>query len=98
MTELFHVKHTRRRWGVYGAVQGVGFREFARRTAHNAGLAGYVRNRPDGSVEIEAEGTPEALLRLQQALQSGPPFATVRDVREETAGTSTLHQPFTIRY
>jgi acylphosphatase len=98
MIELFHVEHTRRHWRVYGAVQGVGFREFTRRAARQNALAGYAHNRPDGSVEVEAEGTPEALRRLHQALQSGPPYATVREVREEAAGTSNLPQPFAIRY
>jgi acylphosphatase len=96
--ETFHVKHSRGHWRIYGAVQRVGFREYTRRAAHDAGLAGYVRNRPDGSVEVEAEGTPQALNRLRQALQAGPPFATVREVREETPGTSALPKPFAIRY
>jgi acylphosphatase len=98
MTELFHVKRIRQHWRVYGAVQGVGFREFTRRAARDAGLDGYVRNHPDGSVEIEAEGTAQALRRLEDAVRSGPPFATVRELQKEAPGAANLPHPFAVRY
>lgn len=47
----------------YGRVQGVGFRAFVQQSAHVCGLSGYVKNLPDGTVEIEAEGI-DALLEL----------------------------------
>jgi acylphosphatase len=85
-------------WLIYGGVQGVGFREFARRAAGREGLAGYVRNRADGSVQVEAEGPRASVDRLRQALQAGPPHATVWEVREETPGEAPLPPRFTVRY
>ncbi len=71
----------KRRYEVSGRVQGVGFRYFARRTATRLGLAGWVRNLPDGRVEALAEGNPEALRRFEEELRSGPTLASVREVR-----------------
>lgn len=65
---------------VMGRVQGVGFRLWARRQAQALGLRGYVRNLPDGAVEVIAEG-PRALLdQLLDVLRRGPPGAQVRAV------------------
>ena len=66
-----------RAYRVTGRVQGVGFREWTRRTAERIGLVGSVRNRPDGSVEVQAAGSEEALGRLATMLQKGPPLARV---------------------
>lgn len=65
---------------VYGLVQGVFFRAFVRRQAESLGLAGYARNLPDGSVEVEAEGERDKLERLLGALRKGPPQARVDGV------------------
>jgi len=65
---------------VRGFVQGVGYRDFASREATRLGLAGYVRNASDGSVEIEAEGDREALAELLDSLRRGPRFAEVDGV------------------
>lgn len=65
------------RYLVRGRVQGVGYRYFARRAAQSLGLDGFVRNLPDGAVEVVAEGTEEALVGLEQALRTGPAFAAV---------------------
>ena len=62
---------------VRGRVQGVGFREFTRRHAAALGLAGWVRNRPDGSVELEAEGPRTALDELVRHLRIGPRLSGV---------------------
>lgn len=51
-----------------GRVQGVGFRATARGIASRLGLTGWVRNEPDGSVLLEAQGTPEALAALRGEL------------------------------
>ena len=56
-----------------GLVQGVGFRWSAARLARSLGVAGWVRNLPDGRVEIEAHGAPEALDRFVSRLESGMP-------------------------
>ncbi|HET8522289.1 MAG TPA: acylphosphatase [Thermomicrobiales bacterium] len=68
---------------VFGRVQGVFFRASTRREAHHLGLAGFARNEPDGSVLIEAEGDAEALARLVEWCQDGPPAAEVSRVETE---------------
>ena len=68
---------TRRHLLVRGRVQGVGFRWFARETAESFGLTGWVRNREDGSVEAEAQGTEAALSEFIERLKSGNPSAKV---------------------
>ena len=66
---------------VSGRVQGVGFRYSAVRQARSLGLTGSVANRPDGSVEVAAEGDAAALERLLAWLRRGPPGAHVREVQ-----------------
>jgi len=60
---------------VRGIVQMVGFRAFVEGRAARLGLVGYVRNTPDGSVEVVAEGPPERLHVLLADLRRGPPGA-----------------------
>jgi acylphosphatase len=62
---------------VSGRVQGVWYRESCRREAERLGLAGWVRNRPDGSVEIEAEGERPAVDALVAWARRGPARAVV---------------------
>ncbi len=66
-----------RRFEVFGRVQGVGYRFFVWRRASELGLRGWVRNRPDGSVEVLAGGEPELLDELGQQLARGPRWARV---------------------
>lgn len=66
---------------VKGRVQGVGFRYWVRETAQSIGVAGWVRNNPDGAVETEAEGTEDQLFEFEQALWRGPVLSRVTDVR-----------------
>jgi acylphosphatase len=70
---------------VHGVVQGVGFRWFVQQTAERLDLVGWTANRPDGSVEVVAEGHPDDVEALIDALHSGPPGALVShvDVRPE---------------
>jgi len=70
------------KWLITGRVQGVGFRWFVARQAHAAGLTGWVRNLPDGRVEIVACGESDALATLGARLHSGPPAATVERVEK----------------
>jgi acylphosphatase len=65
---------------VRGRVQGVFFRQSIARAAAEAGVAGYTRNLPDGSVEAAFEGSPEAVDRLVAFARTGPPDAEVREV------------------
>ena len=74
-----------RRFVVRGRVQGVGFRWFVEREAHILQIAGWVRNNPDGSVELLAMGTRDQLAGLRSRLQEGPRAARVDDVEESEA-------------
>jgi acylphosphatase len=81
---------------VRGRVQGVGFRWFVREAARRAGLAGWVRNRHDGSVELEAEGPEATLDAFREAIARGPEGAVVSTIDDVAASAETLAQPFTI--
>jgi acylphosphatase len=74
-----------RRYVVRGRVQGVGFRWFVEREAHILGIAGWVRNNHDGSVEILAQGTRDQLIGLRSRLREGPRAARVDNVEESEA-------------
>jgi acylphosphatase len=69
-----------RRYLVSGRVQGVGFRWFVLEAASAEGITGWVRNVPDGSVEVVAEGDAEAIERFERAVRRGPGRARVDDV------------------
>jgi acylphosphatase len=71
-----------RRFVVRGRVQGVGFRWFVEREAHTLGIAGWVRNNSDGSVEVLAIGSRDQLSGLRSRLRQGPRAARVDDVQE----------------
>src|ERR1035441_5030796 len=74
-----------RRFVVRGRVQGVGFRWFVEREAHILQIAGWVRNNPDGSVEVLAIGSREQLAGLRSRLREGPRAARVDAVEESEA-------------
>jgi len=74
---------------VSGVVQGVSFRYFTQKTARDLGLSGWVRNRPDGDVELEAMGERGIIEELITALGVGPPAAHVRDVQVRWLNKST---------
>ena len=77
-----------RRVRVSGRVQGVGFRFFAERAAREAGVRGWVRNLPDGSVESAVEGDEAAVARYLERLREGPRTGRVTDVRVEETDPS----------
>jgi acylphosphatase len=81
---------------VKGRVQGVGFRYWVRDKALALGLAGWVRNNHDGSVETEAEGTEDQLFEFEQALWKGPVLSRVTDVRCERMDHARGHTGFEI--
>ena len=74
-----------RRFLVRGRVQGVGFRWFVEREAFILQVAGWVRNNPDGSVEVLAHGTREQLAGLHSRLREGPRAARVDEVEVSEA-------------
>ena len=79
-----------RRYLVRGRVQGVGFRYFAEERAQLEGIGGFVRNLPDGRVEVVAAGEAEAVMRFERAIRHGPSGARVDDVGTEPVEPSGL--------
>ncbi|MCW2739130.1 acylphosphatase [Nocardioides sp.] len=73
---------------VSGRVQGVSFRWYAQEQARRLGVVGWVRNEPDGSVLLHAEGDDEAVDALVAWCHQGPGLARVRDVAVRDAATS----------
>jgi acylphosphatase len=72
----------RKRYVFHGRVQGVGFRAFCQDAAVARRLQGWVRNRPDGAVELEAEAAPEALSEFRRHVETAHPMARVDRVEE----------------
>jgi acylphosphatase len=83
---------------IRGRVQGVFFRDFVRIHAGRLGLSGYVRNLPDGSVEVRAEGDRADLEKLLEHLKKGPPAARVEEVRVEWSASAGKYLGFDVRY
>ena len=73
----------RRRVVVHGHVQGVFFRDSTQREAARAGVAGWVRNQPDGTVEAVFEGPREAVERMVSFAYKGPRGADVAEVEQQ---------------
>ena len=88
--------HETRRYTVTGRVQGVGFRWFVEHAAVQLGVAGWVRNRGDGSVEVLASGTREQLHKLYAELLKGPRASRVEKVEVEDAAPDTKLKSFRI--
>lgn len=78
------------RFIVAGRVQGVGFRAFLVREANMLGLAGWARNRSDGSVEAVAAGAAQSVQALLAAARRGPHAARVDSLREQPADADAL--------
>jgi acylphosphatase len=74
---------TRFRAIIGGRVQGVGYRASAAHQARRSGLQGWVRNRPDGTVEVDAQGDETVLQTFLVYLRQGPPGARVKSVDVE---------------
>jgi acylphosphatase len=83
---------------VSGFVQGVSFRYYTQMKANELGVVGWVRNRPDGSVEVTAEGPHPALLRLEAFLRVGPPSAQVARLDSAWLDPSGEFTGFAVRY
>ena len=74
----------RKHYWLSGRVQGVGFRYFAFRLAKELGLKGWVRNLPDGRVEIDVQGEESQLDQFLLEIKSGSQLAVVQDISVET--------------
>jgi acylphosphatase len=81
---------------VHGRVQGVGFRWFVRERARAHGIQGWVRNRPDGTVELAASGSDDAMVAFERVVGQGPPGAQVQRIDQLAAPDEALPSPFTI--
>ena len=81
---------TAKRFLVQGRVQGVGFRFFATTCAEALGVAGWVRNTPEGNVEVHAEGDDKQLEQLAFDLSRGPRYARVTRVDAEVRPVENL--------
>jgi acylphosphatase len=86
-----------RRFLISGHVQGVGFRYFTEAAASRDGIHGWVRNLPDGRVEVAAEGEAAAIERLERALRAGPRGARVDGVDATEEVPNWLETGFNIR-
>ncbi|MCC7201674.1 MAG: acylphosphatase [Nitrospirae bacterium] len=65
---------------INGIVQGVFFRDSAKQVAQSLGITGFVKNLPDGRVELVAEGEKDSVDKLVQWCRKGPPAAIVESV------------------
>ena len=83
---------------VHGEVQGVGYRYFIVDTAQPLGLRGWVRNRPDGTVELTAEGERPLLDRLLEVARRGPRHALVTGIDTEWGAARGDLEPFGLIY
>jgi acylphosphatase len=89
--------HARIHCFVSGRVQGVSYRAYTQREATQLGLTGWVRNCPDGRVELVAEGEPEALQQLILWCHQGPPAARVTHVDTQWETDSSAFGAFDIQ-
>ena len=91
---MIHNSKERVHLRITGRVQGVGFRWFVAAEGRRLGIRGWVRNNPDGSVELEAEGTPAELGSLRAHVAKGPPASRVQSVEELIASSAELPERF----
>ena len=85
-----------RRFLIRGDVQGVGYRFFAQRAAARHQVSGYVRNCPDGNVEVVAEGSTADVEEFKKDLVTGPQWSRVEQVEEITIDPTGLYSSFRI--
>jgi acylphosphatase len=83
---------------VYGRVQGVFFRASTRKRARKWGLTGYVKNMPDGTVHIEAEGPKDKLEKLLAFARKGPRLARVDKVEKSYSEPKGEFPDFRVRH
>ena len=81
---------------VSGRVQGVGFRWFVRVAGRRLQLSGWVRNRPDGAVEIAAAGSQDRIDEFRSEIARGPDAAVVSEVHDLAPCSEELDFPFAV--
>jgi len=83
---------------VEGRVQGVGFRYFSQRLGIDNNLAGYVRNLPNGNVEIEAEGESQNINNFVSSIRNDHPYARVLNIQQNDLPYTGKFENFQIKY
>jgi len=83
---------------IFGEVQSVSFRYYAEVVAKDLGLAGWVRNVPDGAVECEVEGEKRSLNKFLEWVKQGPRWARVEKVEEKWKEFKDEFDKFEIRF
>lgn len=83
---------------IHGRVQGVFFRDYVRKEADKLGAVGFVRNLPDGTVEVIAEGAEDKLKKLSDACKRGSFLAKVEKVEEKTEAATNEFEEFEMRF
>ncbi len=92
------MKYSRINAVVHGRVQGVSFRYYTREKGAQLGLSGWVKNRPDGTVETEFEGELELVSHMVRWLEQGSPAAWVQKVDSKVIEPVTNENGFIITY
>lgn len=83
---------------IFGKVHGVGFRKFVRTNAKKLGLVGWVRNLPEGTVEVEVSGPDEDVKKLISLCQKGPFLAEVTNVETVNDEKDFPYNDFLLRH
>ena len=81
-----------------GYVQGIGFRFFVQHHADSLGLNGWVRNLPDGSVDMEVDGEESNILNFLNTVKTGHPWAKVRSLNYEEKPCTEPYKEFFIKH
>jgi len=83
---------------VSGKVQGVWFRDFTRKEATKLNVVGWVKNMPDGTVYLEAEGEEEQLKQLEKWLHVGSPMSRVNRIEVEWIEPTDEYSTFEMKF
>ncbi len=81
---------------IKGRVQGVGYRWFSKQAAEELRIKGFVRNLPNGDVEVVAQGNPDQIEQFISTLREGPAFAHVTDVKVTLRNVKELFSSFDV--
>ncbi|HUT85673.1 MAG TPA: acylphosphatase [Elusimicrobiales bacterium] len=83
---------------IIGRVQGIGYRWFVIDMAKEFNITGWVKNHPDGSVELEAQGDKEDLKKFEQVLKTEHSMASVTEIKSNPLPSEKNEKDFNILY